>query len=426
MTVARIDSRPEDFWWASGVENTAVPQAKPGHRSLDEFELMSHYQHWKEDLTVAKDLGIKAIRWGAPWYRLEPRQGVFDWSWTDQVIPHMVQDIGLTLVADLMHYGCPFWLTREFAHREYPKAVARYAAEFTKRYKDLIHYYTPLNEPVVNALMCGKRGLWPPYFRGDAGYIRILLQLATGMVLTSEAIRQEDPTATLVFVEATGLSRAAHADLEPLAVEDQHRAYACFDLITGRVGRDHPLYTWLLRNGATPASLEHLVRNPVKIDVLGMNFYPQWSVKQLYLNKYGKIASRVFEGGESFSSLIEDYYRRYQVPIMITETSAFGSDEVRSTWLRASIAAIKSLRGRGVPVYGYTWFPMHTMIDWRYRFGTESAESYRIELGMFTLRPDAQGPRWSATSLVSQFKSYVHDPVTSIGHFAGVPETGVV
>src|SRR4029450_6463755 len=109
------------------------------------------------------------------------------------------------------------------------------------------------------------------------------------------------------------------------------------------------------------------------------------------------------------------YYRRYRVPIMITETSAFGSDEVRAAWLQASVAGIKSLRSSGVPVYGYTWFPMHTMIDWRYRFGTEPLENYRIELGMFKLGVNPKGPRWTATPLVSQFRSYAEDCVNSIG-----------
>src|SRR5687767_5586670 len=181
--------------------------------------------------------------------------------------------------------------------------------------------------------MCGKRGLWPPYLRGDTGYIRILLQLVRGMVATAAALRGTLATTKLVFVEAAGLSRAAHADLEPLAVEDQHRGYICYDLLTGKVRPSHPLYTWLLRNGATPKTLDEIACNPVKIDILGLNFYPQWSVKQLYINRSGRVASRVFEGQSTFSSLIEDYYHRYQVPVMITETSAFGTDEVRETWL---------------------------------------------------------------------------------------------
>ena len=28
--------RPEDFLWATGIEDTFVPQTRPGHRALDE------------------------------------------------------------------------------------------------------------------------------------------------------------------------------------------------------------------------------------------------------------------------------------------------------------------------------------------------------------------------------------------------------
>jgi hypothetical protein len=158
-----------------------------------------------------------------------------------------------------------------------------------------------------------------------------------------------------------------------------------------------------------------------------MNFYPQWSVKQLYVNRNGRIASRVSEGQASFSSLIEDYYRRYKVPIMITETSAFGSDEVRLTWLRESVGAIRGLREKGVPVYGYTWFPMHTMIDWRYRLGTEPAEKYRIELGLYKLQENAgSGSRWQSTPLVKAFSELVANPCSAIGSMKdslqGVPQ----
>ncbi len=46
---------------------------------------------------------------------------------------------------------------------------------------------------------------------------------------------------------------------------------------------------------------------------------------------------------------------------MITETSAFGSQAARSAWLSSSLATIKALRTSGVPVIGYTWFPLFTI-----------------------------------------------------------------
>ncbi|HEX6900423.1 MAG TPA: family 1 glycosylhydrolase [Thermoanaerobaculia bacterium] len=407
---------PQEFVWATGIEDTFVPQIRPGHRALDEYQLMGHYEHWREDLALARELGVQAIRWGIPWYRVQPFPGEFDWSWTDQVIPYMVEELKINPILDLMHYGCPFWLRREFASDEYPEAVAAYAGAVAKRYAGLIRWYTPLNEPIVNALFCGKRGLWPPYLRGDAGYLRIMLQLVRGIQRTVAAIKEVDPGALMVHVEATGLARAAREDLQALAVEDQRRGYLAYDLLTGRLTPDHPLFTWLLRNGAGPDELASIRRGAIPLDVIGMNFYPQWSTQQVTVDKKGRLAWKAVEqDGAGFMELIRDYWRHYQVPIMVTETSARGAVDIRASWLETSVGAIRSLRAEGVPVLGYTWFPLFTMIDWRYRFGKKPLEDYRLDLGLYTLAPEGSERRWQATPLVERFQGYVANPEEAVG-----------
>ena len=426
MNNIQLSPKPEEFIWASGIENTFVPQTRQGHRALDEYELMGHYQHWREDLALASAIGVKAMRWGVPWYRVEPLPGEYDWRWTDEVMPYLVEELGITPIVDLMHYGCPFWLRREFASEEYPQAVAAYAGAFAERYKHLSHWYTPLNEPIVNALMCGKRGLWPPYLRGDSGYIKIMLQLVKGIRATVAAIKSADPDAIMVHVEATGLSRAAREDLEVLAIEDQRRGFLCYDLLTGRIAPDHPLFSWLLRNGASPNDLSAFARSPIALDVLGLNFYPQWSTQQISVDSKGRLIYRATEqSGSGFSELIRDYYGRYNAPIIVTETSAKGNEQIRSSWLAASVAAVKQLRGAGVPVLGYTWFPLFTMIDWRYRFGHDPLEAYRLELGLYTLGADNAGERWHTTPLVDQFRKYAADPLHSIGAFNSGAASGI-
>jgi beta-glucosidase len=409
--------RAEDFLWATGIEDTFVPQTRPGHRALDEYQLMGHYEHWREDLALCRDLGVRALRWGVPWYRVEPLPGEFDWSWTDQVIPYLVEELGITPILDLMHYGCPFWLRREFASDDYPRAVAAYAGAFARRYAGLVRWYTPLNEPIVNALLCGKRGLWPPYLRGDGGYLKIMLQLVRGILRTVAALKEADSGALMVHVEASGLARAARADLEALAVEDQRRGFLAYDLLTGRLTPDHPLYTWLLRNGAGPDELTAIRRNAITLDAIGLNFYPQWSTQQVSVNRKGRLAWRAVEqDGAGFVHLIEDYWRRYEVPILVTETSAKGAVEVRSRWLETSVAAIRTLRAEGVPVLGYTWFPLFTMIDWRYRFGKRPLSDYHLDLGLYTLGTER---RWETTPLVEQFRTFAADPGASVGPLAG-------
>ena len=200
--------------------------------------------------------------------------------------------------------------------------------------------------------------------------MQILLQAIEGIIQTCVALRAVNPEMVLVHVEATGLSRTAREDLHAVAQEEQSRTFLPFDLLTGRVTPDHPLFPWLVRNGASPDRLAAIAAQPVPFSLMGLNFYPQWSTTQLYIDRKGRLAYQpVEQDGAGFSTLIEDYYRRYGLPIMVTETSAQGDETVRARWLEASVAAIRVLRSRGIPVLGYTWFPLFTMIDWRYRFG---------------------------------------------------------
>ncbi len=406
----------QNFLWAAGIEDSFVPQSKPGHRPLDEYELMGHYTHWREDLGLAKDLGLNALRWGVPWYKVEPERGKFDWNWVDEVLHYMVEDLKILPIVDLMHYGCPFWLKKEFANKNYPNYVADYAAAFAERYKHIIDWYTPLNEPIINSLMCGMRGLWPPYLRGDRGYIKIMMQLARGIVKTVDAIKAIDPASIMVHVEAAGLTRTVQEDLATLANEEEHRGYLCYDLITGRLKHDHLLFSWLVRNGTDPKAIIELHESKIALDVIGLNFYPQWSTKQLYIDKRGKLSFRETEPeGEGFGELIRKYHERYRVPIMITETSAVGNDEVRERWLEASVSTIKNLRAEGVPVIGYTWFPLFTMIDWRYRFSDEPIENFYLELGLYILNRERKGPRWLESQLVAKFRDYIDSSDSRVG-----------
>jgi beta-glucosidase/6-phospho-beta-glucosidase/beta-galactosidase len=242
-----------------------------------------------------------------------------------------------------------------------------------------------------------------------------MMQLARGIQKTVRAIKSIDPDSVMVHVEATGLTRTVREDLASLAREEQHRGYLCYDLVSGRLKHDHLLFSWLVRNGVSPDALDELARSAIELDVLGLNFYPQWSTKLLHIDKRGKLTfSETEPEGNGFMELITDFHKRYQVPVMITETSAVGSDEIRGKWLDSSVSMIKTLREQGVPVIGYTWFPLFTMIDWRYRFSTEPIENFYLELGLYRLNR-GKGRRWLPSPQVEQLKSKIDDSAASVG-----------
>jgi beta-glucosidase/6-phospho-beta-glucosidase/beta-galactosidase len=236
--------------------------------------------------------------------------------------------------------------------------------------------------------------------------------VAKGIVRTVRALKQVDPTALMVHVEAVGLTRAAREELEPLAAEHRRRGFVFYDLITGRIDSGHPLYTWLLTNGVRADDLRRLHDERIDLDIVGLNFYPEWSTKQLATNTRGALHWQLVErDGAGFADLIADYYEQYRVPIMITETSAKRSLATKRQWLDASLAAVRRLRQQGVPVIGYTWFPLFTMIDWKYRTGDKHRNEYLIELGLYEsqVEPDTS-LRYVPTPLVEVFRGYTRQP----------------
>lgn len=405
-------SSVHDFCWATGIEDTFIPQARPGLRPLDEYELTQHYQQYEQDFALAASTGVRAVRWGIPWYRVEPEPGRFDWEWTDRALELLVAHHKLVPILDLMHYGTPLWLENSFINAHYAERVAEYAAAVVERYQELVQVYTPLNEPMVNADMCGRRGEWPPYLEGDDGYVKLVIAICRGIVKTVEAIRSVQPDAFLVQVEALWRVFIHGGGYHPRVEFDNARQYLAFDLSAGRVGEGYPLLDFLYKNGVTDSDLRWFKDNAVSFDVFGANYYP-WSNTELVLDEAGKlqqVKSRTHGG--TIAEVLTDAFERYRMPVMVTETSARENIEGRRLWMDETLSAVWQLRQQGIPVVGYTWFPMMTMIDWAYRVGDLPLETYLLHLGLFESSFDEQGilQRYP-TSLVNDYRQLIQQPV---------------
>ena len=168
--------------------------------------------------------GATMIRWGVPWYKVEVEHGLFEWSWVDEVLNFM-NEKGIEPIVDLVHYGTPLWLTESFIDARFLDVLEGFTRAFARRYKHRVRYYTPVNEPTVNADFCGRRGLWPPYLSGDSGYVKVLLQLARGIQRSVKAIREEQEHSIVFAVEAMNAYRpnnAAAASAVALAYSKGH------------------------------------------------------------------------------------------------------------------------------------------------------------------------------------------------------------
>src|SRR5438046_4674595 len=136
---------------------------------------------------------------------VNPEPGKFNWSWTDRVLDRLVNTHRIEPIIDLVHYGTPVWMEQSFSDPAYPERVAEYAAAFADHYKGLCYWYTPLNEPRINAWYAGRLGWWPPFQQSWRGFLRVLLALCRGICLTEQAIRATESEAVVVHVDASDL-----------------------------------------------------------------------------------------------------------------------------------------------------------------------------------------------------------------------------
>jgi beta-glucosidase len=406
---------PDAFFWASGIEDTFItePWPKTG-RTLDEYELTEHYTRWRQDIDLMAGLGVSAARYGVPWHRINPAKGVWEWKWADGALEHLLSR-GVEPIVDLVHYGLPRWIEGSFLHPDFPSYMAEYAARLAERFKGRIRAYTPLNEPRITAWYCGKIGWWPPHLRGWSGFVRVMMAVCRGIVRTTEALRSVDPEILAVHVDATDLYESADPQLAEEVERRQEIVFLALDLISGRVTPAHGLHGWLLKHGATARELEQFERSAVPLELVGINLYPLFSRKVL-VKRAGSLRIQMpYAGAEIIERLTALYANRYGAPVFISETASSGSVKRRTDWLVSSVEATRRARAAGLPLVGYTWWPLFALVTWAYRQGTLSPEKYLKQMGLWDLRSTPDGLERVATSLVTLYRDLARHGAESVG-----------
>ncbi len=407
---------PDAFMWSAGIEDTFIAEPWPQTgRILDEYELTGHYRRWREDIGLMAELGIHVARYGIPWYRVNPAKGKWHWDWADRALERLLE-LGIEPIVDLVHYGTPAWIEGGFLAADFSERMAEYAGRLAERFKGRIHAYTPLNEPRITAWYCGKLGWWPPCRRGWRGFVAVMLGICLGIVRTIEALHAVDENILPVHVDATDLYETSNPALNPEVERRQEIVFLALDLISGRVVKEHPLHDWLLRQGATLKDLEWFQEHAIELALIGINLYPMYSRKVLVKSARGLRIQMPYASGEIIDRLGEMYWERYRCPLLITETAAVGSVQRRQDWLDASVAAVKRVRERGIPLVGYTWWPMLAIVTWAYRQGTLSPAQYLKQLGLWDLdaRPEADLERLR-TPLVDAYRELVAKGSETVG-----------
>jgi beta-glucosidase/6-phospho-beta-glucosidase/beta-galactosidase len=345
---------PNNFMFATGIE-CSYPTIDHGKTRRDMLAECDHYNRYKEDLGLVKEIGLKVLRYGLPYYNIQTGPGKYDWEFADLAMEE-IKRLGITPILDLMHFGVPDWL-ENFQNPDLVVHFADYCEQVAKRYP-WVRYYTPVNEIYVTARSSGKDGVWNEQLKSDKGFVTALKHCVAASIMGTQQIAKHRPDCVIVQSESAEFTHELRAERTPAVQMENQLRFASLDLLYAH-HPDGDVVNYLYDNGMTRKEYDwFMAGEPPGYQIMGNDYYGR---NEKIILPDGEVCTSMDVLG--WASITHDYYQRYKKPVMHTETNVFEAD-LASTWLWKQWVNILRIRKEGVPVLGFTWYSLIDQLDW--------------------------------------------------------------
>src|SRR5215212_813112 len=412
---------PLEIW--GGIECTVN---RVGERFYDQLVWNGHHSR-PEDLTRFAKLGIRAIRYPVLWERTAPDgPQSASWHWSDDQL-YLLRLLNVQPIVGLLHHGSGPYYTN-LLDPAFPQKLAEYARRVAARYP-WVTTYTPINEPLTTARFSGLYGHWYPHLKDPQSFVRMLINQIRGTQQAMQAIREINPAAQLVQTEDIGKVYSTE-NLEYQARHENERRWLTFDLLTGRVDQQHPLFHYLTWLGITAQELEEIQRDATPPDILGINYYV---TSERYLDDRIDLFPASMHGGNELhtyvdleavrvctdqsagrAGILQEAWERYQRPLALTEVHLRGHREQQLRWWVEAWRTAHASRQRGVDIRAITAWALLGNFNWD-NLVTQDNEFY--ESGAFDIRSSHPRPTLLARAIESVAKkgSFDHPALDAPG-----------
>jgi beta-glucosidase len=366
-----------------------------------------HYHRYKEDIALAKSLGLRAYRFSVSWPRVVPAgtgapndKGL---DFYDRLVDELLK-AGLEPWLTLYHWDLPLALYHQggWLNRDVAGWFGDYATVVVRRLGDRVRHFMPLNEPQVFLGAGLVQGRHAP---GDKLRFAEFLRAAHHALLAHgravEAIRVSAKGKVQVGCAQASYNSvpatAAPADLAAArarflsTADDSYKQNAWWldAMLLGRYPADGVALYGPSMPELRPGDME-AIRQP--LDFLGVNLYQADAVRR---GKNGHPEVVSFPVGSPLTSmewavtpsimrLVPTWlYERYKLPIVVAENGVSLPDWVaadgqvhdpqRVDFTRAYLRELAAAMAGGVPVRGYFHWSLLDNFEWAHgykqRFG---------------------------------------------------------
>jgi dTDP-4-dehydrorhamnose reductase len=393
--------QPLELW--GGLECTVN---RTHDRYHDQIVLSGHHDR-PDDLDLFAGLGLGTIRYPVLWERTMPRtDGTPDWTWPDARLARL-RELEITPIVGLVHHGSGPPHTH-LLDDGFAGGLGTFAGLVAARYP-WVEQWTPVNEPVTTARFAALYGHWYPHASDERSFWLALLNQIDATRAAMRAIRRINPGARLVQTDDLGRTHAT-APLADQAAFYNARRWAGWDLLFGRLNRDHVLWDYLVALGLGDR-LRRIADDPCPPDVVGVNHYlTSDRVLDHRLDRFpahlhgdnGRIAFADTEAVRvldppppGLAGALDEAWTRYGTPIALTEVHNGSTREEQLRWAAEAWDTAVAARTRGIDVRAVTAWALLGSHGWNTLLtGGRSYEPGVFDTANGTPRPTALAALW--------------------------------
>lgn len=361
---------PTGFLWGVG---TSAHQTEGGNTRNDwhEWESSGHtnclsgiacdsWNRYREDHRLAYAMGCNAYRMSLEWSRIEPEEGGFSKSALEHYreVLRDIGSLGMNRTVTLNHWTVPSWFARRYGwhHGKSSDLFRRFTDRVMRALGGEVDMVLTLNEPRLflnRGYFAGDR---PPGFRFRADlYLRARRHLVEAHRRSYESIKSFDSDIQV------GLTQFVNGF-------DFFQWGNRVSFLTDPIDR---FYNWQFLDCVSDSS-----------DFIGLNYY--FDVEVRFRRPF--IRLKVFRSGmaEGLRDVLTRAWIRYGKPLYVFENGVpDDTDEVRSEFIRAHVAAIRAATDAGADVRGYYHWSLLDSYEWdagySMRFGLYGVDRRTLE-----------------------------------------------
>ena len=352
-----------DFWLLENIKPTLF--AEPVGDACNSFAM------WRDDLDLARSIGLNAYRFSLEWSRIEPEPGLFSMAMLDhyKAIVLGCVERGLQPVVTFSHWTVPIWFAAKggWTNPDSPDLFARFCDRAARHLAAGIARAITLNEP--NGLIIAQRMVPEGAKHAQAAMLSEASRLTgskrfVGGPCFAEG-KEIQPNLLLGHRAAFSAIRAVRGDLPTgfsLAIVDEQ---AVGDNSRRDAMRKEFYGDWL-----------ETARHD---DFVGIQNYSRrrWDAKAMVSPPQGAQMDQL--GAEVFPASLANCARYVHQatgrPIFVTEHGlATEDDRERAELVPAALGHLRAAMHEGVPVIGYMHWSLLDNFEW--------ASGYRPKYGL--------------------------------------------